>query len=50
MGLQKDQIPTPGGKKQPRGPTFLTLETGEDCHAVSDFRLLHEKNVKVWIF
>ena len=22
---------------------FLTLETGEDCHAVSNFSLLHEK-------
>ena len=27
-----------------------TLETGEDCHAVSDFSLLHEKMLKYGFF
>ena len=36
-------------RNSPCGLTFLTLETGEDCHAVSDFSLFHERNVKVWI-
>ena len=48
MAFKKANINLQGAKKQPLQANVF--DSGEDCHAVSDFRLLHEKNVKVWIF